>query len=244
MQHKIQPMISIDRKHRLARLWSNNELRKIDHLFTGDIVNVSAGENIDKEGHYYDQYFPNKRSFHLTNYAPGKFRGYEGRENEHLFDLSQEAPAELVARFDVVFNHTVLEHIFDIKKAFQNLCLLSKDIVIVVVPFSQVQHESDAYQDYWRFCPAGMRGLFNENGLEVIYESCNNDINSGIYLFYVASHHPDKWKKKMPPYEQIVEAGNRIGYVPPLPASRIARLRLKMGLWLLGKHKQAMGNYE
>jgi len=230
---------NVDRVFRLARLWSNKELRKIDHLFLGDVVNVSAGENIDKEGGSYDQYFSNKRSFHLTNCAPGEYRGFEGRENEHLVDLSKEVPTNLVGRYDVVFNHTVLEHVFDFRKAFRNLCLLSKDIVIAVVPFAQMQHDTEAYQDFWRFCPAGLRGLFSENGLEVIYESCNEDANSAVYLFFVGSRYADEWRDKMPPYQKISNAGIWVGYVPSPPESRIGRLRLKIALWLVGKHNPA-----
>ena len=89
----------------MARCWSNEELQKISHLFTGDIVNVSSGENIDKEGSTYDQYFPNKNNFSLTNYAPGAFRGFEGRDNEYLVDLAQELLPELEGRFDVALNH-------------------------------------------------------------------------------------------------------------------------------------------
>src|SRR5690606_9423308 len=111
----------------------------------------------------YDAYFTNAQSFHLTNYAPGAFRGFQGRPNEYLVDLSDILPKELENRFDVVINHTVLEHVFDIRLAFRNLCLMSKDIVIVVAPLAQVQHDSKGYQDFWRFMPNGLRQLFNEN---------------------------------------------------------------------------------
>ena len=63
-------------------------------------------------------------------------------------DLAVPLPVELENQFDVVFNHTTLEHIFDIFTAFQNLCRLTKDILIIVVPFLQEQHEN--FGDYWR----------------------------------------------------------------------------------------------
>lgn len=223
-------MKTIDRKFRLARQWSNKELRKIAPLFTGDIVNVSAGENIDKEGCTYDQYFNNKSGYALTNYAPGAFRGFAGRQNEYLVDLSQELPTELEGRFDVALNHTVLEHVFDVPKAFRNLCRLSKDVVIVVVPFAQVQHDTEGYEDYWRLCPAGLRYLFQENGLEVIYEACNDDENAAIYLFFVGSRQPERWRDKMPAYQPITNAGNWIGS-PPSPGYR-QRLRQAIRRWL------------
>lgn len=218
-------MENVDRRFRLARTWSNDELRKIASLFAGDIVNVSAGENLDKEGSTYDLYFTNRRSFHLTNYAPGAFRGFAGREDEYLVDLSQELPAELVGRFDVALNHTVLEHVFDVRIAFGNVCRLSKDVVIVVVPFAQVQHDVEDFEDYWRLCPAGLRYLFRENGLEVIYEACNDDENVAVYLFFVGSRHPERWRNEMPPYQPITTAGAWIGAVASPPLGWFTRLK-------------------
>ncbi len=226
----------IDRKFRLARHWSNEELRKIDYLFTGDIVNVSAGENIDKEGSTYDHYFTNKSSFYLTNYAPGAFRGFQGRSNEYLVDLEQELTPELESRFDVVFNHTALEHIFDIRLAFKNLCRLSKDIVIVVVPFAQVQHDTDGYQDYWRICPAGLRQLFQENGLDIIYEACNDDFNAAVYLFFVGSRHPERWRAQMPSYQPLTMVGDWIGHTSPPRSSYLDRFKQTVCRWILGRN--------
>jgi hypothetical protein len=204
-------MKGIDGRFRRARIWSNQELRKVAYHFGGDIVNVSAGDNLDKEGSSYDSYFPIMTSYWLTNYAPGSYRGYQGRDNEILLDLTKDIPDELNSRFDVVFNHTTLEHIFEINKAFENLCKLSRDIVVVVVPFAQVQHENDGYQDFWRFTPTCLRRLFEQNGFHVIYEACNDDFNVAVYLFFVASRTPDSWKTKMPPSQPLLTAGRWIG---------------------------------
>lgn len=203
----------VDRKFRLARIWSNTELRRFSHLFEGKILNVSAGENIDKEGNTYDEYFENKSEFWLSNYAPGAYRGFTGKENEILIDLESPLDSTLYNNFDVAFNHTTLEHIFDIFTAFKNLCLLSNDIVIIVVPFAQEQHENEAYKDFWRFTPTCIRKLFEINGLTVIYESCNNDFNAAVYLFFIASRNPEKWKDFLPPYQEIEKAGNWIGNI-------------------------------
>jgi hypothetical protein len=200
-----------ERSFRLARKWSNQELRKISHLFAGDIVNVSAGENIDKEGRTYDEYFTNKTGYFTTNYHPGAFRGYQGRPNEYLLDLEGDIPDELSGRFDVVFNHTVLEHVFDVRAAFSNLCRLSRDVVIIVVPFVQEQHDTTGYNDFWRFAPNGLRHLFRDNGLSVIYESCNYDQDAAVYLFFVGSRQPEKWQEHMPTYQPITDAGSWIG---------------------------------
>ncbi len=204
-------MSNIDRKFRLARIWSNKELKKISMLFEGNVINVSSGENIDKEGSTYDKYFLNAKEFWLSNYCPGAFRGFEGRPNELLIDLTQKLDSSLERKFDVVFNHTTLEHVFDIFTAFKNLCLLSNDIVIIVVPFAQEQHENEGYEDYWRLTPTCIRKLFELNEMEVIYEATNKDFNAATYLFFVASKNPEKWILKMPKYNRICNAADWIG---------------------------------
>ncbi len=202
--------IRIDRQFRITRLWSNREMRKLAPIFTGDIVNVSAWDDRDKEGGHYKDYFSGTSSYYYTNYKG--VCGYQQRENEYFVDLTGELPEELYRRFDVVFNHTTLEHIYDIKKAFKNLCDMTKDIVIVIVPFSQVQHETESYKDYWRFTPSCMRELFKENGLDVIYEAESKHRNAAIYLLFVASRNPERWKERMPKFEPITEAGKSIGF--------------------------------
>lgn len=96
-----------DRKHRLPRKWSNKELKEISHAFSGDIVNVSAWKDIDKEGKKYKEYFKNAKSYSITNYHEEK-RGYQGYENEIFLDLEEDLGDSMKGNFDVVFNHTVL----------------------------------------------------------------------------------------------------------------------------------------
>lgn len=149
------------------------------------------------------------RTTTILNYKG--FRGYQHRENEYFLDLTDNLPHELYRRFDVVFNHTTLEHIYDVKKAFKNLCDMTKDVVIVIVPFSQVQHETESYKDYWRFPPSCIRKMFEENGLNVIYEAESKARKAAIYLLFVVSRDP-KWKERMPKFKPITEAGRSIGF--------------------------------
>lgn len=182
---------TIDRRFRAPRTWSNAELRKFGKLFTGDVVNVSAWADEDKEGGKYRDYFGAANSYSITNFK-AEARGFQGEENEIFLDLTKELPPELVARYDVVFNHTTLEHIFEVDKAFENLCRLSKDIVIVVVPFLQEMH--GYYGDYWRFTPLALKELFEKQGLSVLYLSFNTEPATSVYVFAVASRLPDSWK--------------------------------------------------
>lgn len=201
----------MDKKFRLPRIWSNSELKKISHLFHENVINVSAGENIDKEGSTYDKYFYNALEFWTSNYSPGSFRGFSGQNMELLIDLETDLPNELINNFQVVFNHTTLEHVFNVFKAFENLCKLSKDVVILIVPFAQEQHENSGYLDYWRFTPTCIRKLFEINNYQTIYEAANNDFNTSTYLFFIASKNPQNWLNKMPSYSKIQCAANWIG---------------------------------
>lgn len=210
-------MCFVERKFRLPRRWSNCELRKITPLFTGDVVNVSAWDDRDKEGGHYKDYFARASSYAYTNYKG--YRGSQGMSDEYLLDLTGEVPEELSRRFDVVFNHTTLEHLFDIRKAFANLCELSRDVVIVVVPFAQIQHEVSEWKDYWRFTPTCLRSLYEESGLTVVYESHSPYRNSGIYLLAVGSRSPERWNDRFPGRAKNSVAGAWIG------AGQCARVR-------------------
>lgn len=180
-----------DRKHRLPRKWSNKELREISHIFTGDVVNVSAWKDIDKEGSEYKDYFKNAKSYSITNYYEEE-RGYQGYEGEMFLDLEETLDDSLRANFDVVFNHTVLEHIYYVQKAFTNLCEMTRDIVILVVPF--IQHRHADYGDYWRFTPLGINRMFKERGMEIIYLNFNDHSNASVYIFAVASKNKEVWR--------------------------------------------------
>jgi len=201
-----------DRAFRTARLWSNEQLRVIAPVFTGDIVNVSAWDDRDKDGGRYCDYFTGATEYFTTNYK-GE-RGLQQRPNEFFLDLTGEVPAELRQRFDVAFNHTTLEHVFEVRTAFRNLCTLSRDVVIVVVPFAQVQHETQSFGDFWRFTPTCLRQLYAENGLEVIYESENRNRNEAVYLLFAGARHPERWRHRMPEYRPLDRSAAWIGATP------------------------------
>lgn len=200
----------LDKQDRAIRIWSNRELEKIAPLFTGDVVNVSAWDDRDKQGGHYKDYFSKASGYYYTNYTGA--RGYQKQKNEYLLDLTEDLPAELRGRFDVVFNHTTFEHIFEVRKAFKNFCDMTRDTAIVIVPFSQLQHETESWKDYWRFTPSCIREMFQENGLEVIYEAESKYKKAAVYLLLVGSRHPQQWKDQMPKFEPIKKAGKWIGF--------------------------------
>jgi hypothetical protein len=205
----------LDRKFRLPRIWSNSELKKFSSLFSGSVINVSAWQDSDKEGNKYRDYFLNCREYYISNYKTDQ-KGIQGYENEIFLDIEEELPTELYNKYDVVYNHTVLEHVFNVQTAFKNLCLLSKDIVIIVVPFLQQMHED--FGDYWRFTPLTVRRLFSDNGYKLLYLSFNSHKNASVYIFAIASKSPEKWGRLITDkFSYLVECktfdgfGNMIG---------------------------------
>lgn len=186
-----------DRKWRLPRRWSNARLRELGPLCSGDTVNVSAWRDVDKEGGHYRDYFPRASSYTITNWL-GE-RGIQGGEGEIELNLEAPLPAELEGAFDTVFNHTTLEHVFDVFLAFSNLCRMSRDAVIVVVPAFQEVHFNEGFSDYWRFTPFTMRRLFESNGMTLVYEAASPEReNASIYLVAMGVRDPAKWTDRLP----------------------------------------------
>lgn len=178
---------------RIPRIWSNNELKKFSGHFKGDIINVSGWKDEDKEGSRYRDYFSKASEYWISNFRTDA-RGFQGNlYNEIFLDLSIPLKEDLREKFDVVFNHTVLEHVFELNTAFKNLCDLSKDIVIIVVPFMQEQH--GYYGDYWRFTPQVLDKLFKLNNLETLYINYNNQLESSIYIFAIGTKKKHKWNE-------------------------------------------------
>ena len=181
----------VDPVHRLPRLWSNRELARIGHLFGGDVVNVSAWRDEDKAGRRYREYFSRAASYAITNYR-ADMRGYQNQPGERFLDLEQDLPASLKGRFDVVYNHTTLEHVYDFRRAFANLCAMSRDALIVVAPWLQPAHGD--YGDYWRFSPAAIARLCVDHEMTPARITWNQHPGASVYVFAVAVRDPAKWR--------------------------------------------------
>ena len=184
------------RRFRAARAWSNGVMRLVAPIFDGDVINVSGWRDEDKEGGRYREYFTNARSYSVTNYGEG-YRG-NAAADELVVDLEADLPSALAARADVIFNHTTLEHVFDIFKATANLCAMTRDIAMVVVPAVQQEHATESFGDYWRFTSGGLRRLFEANGLSPVFFASSPYRDCAIYHFCIASRHPSRWEAKMP----------------------------------------------
>lgn len=179
------------------RNWSNAELRKFAPLYTGKAINVSGWKDEDQTGGHYRAYFSNVNGYFISNFKGA--RGQQKNESELFIDLTGDLADELRGQFQVVFNHTTLEHVYDIARAVVNLCALSQDTVILVTPFlQQVHYEPGAYGDYWRPTPMCVRKLLEDNGFEVLYQSTNDNDWYIVYVFTIASRRPGNWQGKIP----------------------------------------------
>ena len=177
-----------ERVFRKPRVWSNNVLRSFANIFEGEVINVSGWEDKDKEGVFYKDYFKHCSSYKISNYGE-TYRG-NLREGDISIDLEKELNSNLESSADVVFNHTTLEHIFDIFMAVKNLAKIIRDILILVVPTVQEKHGSEGFEDYWRFNIDGISKLLEKNKLEIFFSTSNNHSNSSIYHLIVASKNP------------------------------------------------------
>lgn len=188
------------------RHWSNHELKRIAPIFTGNVINVSGWRDSDKDGGIYRDYFSGATSYSISNYS-GE-RGLTGVAGELFFDLEAALPEQYSRKFDVAFNHTVLEHVYDIRTAVANICNLSNDVVILVTPFLQhVHYEPGSFGDYWRPTPMCLQRMLEENGLTVIYQSCNDNEWFIVYVLTIASRHPDRYRDLLPCKEISPDAG-------------------------------------
>jgi hypothetical protein len=188
------------------RNWSNVELRKFAPLYDGDVINVSGWRDEDKTGSLYREYFTAARSYAISNFV-GE-RGFQGLLGEVALDLEGEIPEALRGRYQVVFNHTTLEHIYDIRKALANLCSLSCDTVILVTPFIQLVHtEPGSYGDYWRPSPMALERMLAESGFEVLHQSSNDNAWYFVYIFTLASRYPERWRARIPSHNSAADSG-------------------------------------
>jgi hypothetical protein len=178
-------------KFRAPRIWSNSELAQFAPLFSGTVCYASAASGNDKQGGQYRDYFTNASEWLTTNMHKDEYTDFE-------LNLETDLPDSMAGICDCVFNHTTLEHIYDCRKAFSNLCAMSRDVVMVVVPYIQQIHEVDGFfSDFWRFTPFAMQRMYQENNLTLRYCSANGAERTSIYLFCIGYRDP-KWAEHIP----------------------------------------------
>lgn len=183
------------------RDWSNAELRRVAGLYQGAVINVSGWRDEDKAGGHYRDHFSAAASYAVSNYSGD--RGTADGDDAVFIDLEGELPPELAGRYQVAFNHTTLEHVYDIRRAVANLCALSDDTVILVTPFLQGVHFiAGSFGDYWRPTPMCLTRLLAEHGFTTVYQSCNDNPWYVVYVFTVAARDPAKYRGRLPDFTE------------------------------------------
>ena len=188
----------LDKSFIRPRNFSNKMLRLYAPFFNGDVINVSGWKDEDGEGGNYKSYFTNANNYTISN-VKGHKKGLGSagpRYREVELDILQEIPNSLKGGFDVVFNHTTLEHIYDFPSAFRHLCELSRDTVIIAVPVMQQIHQNADFGDYWRPTTMAIARMFLENGLEPLVIKCNDQPFAPVYCFAIGSRKPHSYKGK------------------------------------------------
>lgn len=179
------------------RPFHNQVLRVYLSSLGGDVVNVSGWEDSDRQGGFYRGYFGALTRYAVTNIEGD--RGMPGSSplgvDQIYLDLEQPLDERLVQAFDVAFSHTVLEHIFDIESALENIAAMSRDVVVTVVPFSQSVHYSNSYGDYLRVSPFYLKRFFEGRGFEVLLSVTNDQGFFPVYLTMIVSRKPDRHRE-------------------------------------------------
>ncbi len=196
---------------RRPRYWTNLQLRKMAPYFTGDVINVSGWADEDKFGSAYRKYFINARSYTISNWHGGPQHGIRRFLPDSIaIDLDLPLCAELHQAYDCVLAHTVLEHVWNVFQAVENLCNLTRDSVIVIVPFVQAFHGFQAdpnlkngFSDYWRFTPFAVEKLFCNGGLKAVYRQGIDIPGTSLYYLFVFSRFAERYFRVFGPPNEL-----------------------------------------
>ncbi|MFZ2887226.1 MAG: hypothetical protein WA021_05400 [Minisyncoccia bacterium] len=206
------------------RTFSNALLRTHAPHFSGQIINVSGWDDGDKEGEFYRNYFTKKKSYIVSN-AKTAAKGFgamhgSGIEEIHI-DLARPIGEEHKGAYDVVFNHTTLEHVLNFDQAFENLCAMSRDAIIIVVPILQQLHFAEGFGDYWRPTPITVATLLYKHGFAPLVIATNDQPFGAVYLFAIGVKNPEKY----PNIEPIAkfDMGEAL-YGSPVPYAKLPTL--------------------
>lgn len=153
-----------------GRNWSNKALKELAMNFPrfDNAINVSGFLDSDKAGNIYKNYFK------AQNYDISRYLGDSAQSNpntEILIDLDSDINKinkSYLNKYDLVFSHTVLEHVknpFNAFKIFRAI-MAPSSLLVNVVPFIYKFHFSTKnYGDYWRYTPHGIEELHKSSNL-------------------------------------------------------------------------------
>lgn len=195
----------LDKKYTNPRLFSNTMMHQYAPFFSGDVINVSGASDSDYYGSFYQDYFKDINHYTISN-ARTADKGLGSVTNNSVteieIDLNKQVNEELLQKYDVVLNHTTLEHVYQMHTAFKNLCDMSRDAVIVVVPVLQQIHIRESFGDYNRPTTMGIAKMFKENGFTPMVIRTNNQPFGAVYCFAIGVRDPEKYTNIIEPVFQ------------------------------------------
>jgi len=176
---------------------SNKVLRTYLRHVGGEIINISGWEDSDKQGAHYRDYFGRVDRYVISNIGgqSGMPAAVPAGVESVYLDLEHTVPDELRGRFDVVFSHTVLEHIYTVHEALETMAALTRDLVVTVVPFSQCVHYTHSFSDYLRPSPFYLKRFFEERGFTVLLSTANDQPFFPVYFVFIVSRHPERHRE-------------------------------------------------
>jgi hypothetical protein len=189
--------LMLDPIYRKPRFWSNLVIRELAPHFAGRILNCSGWADEDKFGGHYRDYFKAASAYEVSNYNGGEQHGmYSTLANSIPLDLEQPLRPELRDSFDCVLSHTVLEHVFNVQRAVENICAMTADAAVICVPWTQLIHVMEGkFGDYWRFTPECLERLFAPHGLHTVCHHGTDIPGSSVYFVSVFSRRPERYRQ-------------------------------------------------
>lgn len=149
-----QSAINLLRRPTAARRISNAWLRDHCKDIEGDILSIGSGNDDDREGGHYRDYFPRASSY--TTSEP--FREFNC---DLLLDV-RNMPEIKDETYDGIYCSGVLEHVDDFHAGLNEMTRILKPggFLMLGLPFRQQIH-MEPY-DFWRFTEHGIRFMLKD----------------------------------------------------------------------------------
>lgn len=117
---------------------------------------------------------------------------------------------------------------------------MSRDAVLIVVPWAQVAHPSSSFGDFWRFSPEAVQRLFEAEGFAPLYISGSPMRQAAIYVLGLGVRNADRWAQhNIPKAMEHLPLGDWIG-APSFAFKVIRRLGLHKVLKLAPREPGAI----
>jgi len=140
------------------RRFQNRNIKNIaKKIRNKKILELGSGKKINGKYTYsVKRFFDNSNEFIMSDINP-KF-------GHKTIDITK---LDVKHKFDVILCLNVLEHVFDFRKAIDNLynALKPEGIALIVVPAYYPLH--DEPRDYWRFTEHALKKLFSKFSINI-----------------------------------------------------------------------------